>query len=281
MKPALFDYVRPDSLQEALEVLARYGGEAEVIAGGQSLMPLLASRVRTPRVLIDIARIGAQYATIHDEEGHLSIGALARHADVIVDRSVVSALPMLTHAGRSIGNRAIRNRGTFGGSLAFADPVAEWPLCLVALGGTVELASTSRLRRVAAEDFLHGAFQTDCRPDELIIRAVSPLPRFAHFDEISARPTAPALASVAVASAGQGQFRVALGAVADRPILLEHAALAAFMPNPDWRAVRSLLEDEVGDRLPTSERSYRLHLALALLRRAARAYEEFTSHVRR
>ncbi|MEW5420363.1 xanthine dehydrogenase family protein subunit M [Amorphus sp. 3PC139-8] len=272
MKPAPFDYVRPEGLEESLEVLAAHGADATVLAGGQSLMPLLATRAHRPRVLVDINRIGAAHGAIETDGDALTMGALVRHRDVIVDANVVRNIPMLAEAGRLIGNVAIRNRGTVGGSIAFADPAAEWPLCFVALGGSVRLASKKGERTVPAAEFFRGSHRSVRRSDELVVAARFPVPRFAYFDEISLRPTAPAFASLALAQDRDGTLRVALGAVADRPITIEATAVAALGTNPDWGEVRAIAGQELGDRLPADERSYRLHLVMTLLGRAARAY---------
>ncbi|MDQ0316859.1 FAD binding domain-containing protein [Amorphus orientalis] len=271
MKPAPFAYLRPDSLEAALEALDEHGADAAILAGGQSLMPELATRVRAPKVLVDVNRIGAAHAMISADSESLTIGANARHRDVVGDATVARTVPMLAHAGTLIGNVAIRNRGTFGGSIAHADPSAEWPLCLLALDGRITVASTSATRSIAAETFFTGRNATSRGADEMVVSATVPIPDFAFFDEIALRPTAPAIASLSLSRARDGTIRTALGAVADRPILIAATALAALAPDPDWRAVRAVAEAEIGDLFPVSDRTYRLHLVMTLLGRAARA----------
>lgn len=217
MKPARFDYLRADSAEEAVAALAEAGDEARLLAGGQSLMPMLNMRMAQPEILVDIGAIAA-LQRIETAEGKIGVGAgvtqaaLERHATL--DRNA----PLIAAALPHLGHFQTRNRGTVCGSLAHADPSAELPLCLVALGGEVVLRSARGQRVVAAEDFLVGALTTACAADEMIVEARLPLatPGAGYaFNEVSLRHGDFAIASVA-AIATRDSVRIAVGGVADR-----------------------------------------------------------------
>ncbi|RAI32934.1 FAD binding domain-containing protein, partial [Rhodoplanes serenus] len=144
MKPAAFDYVRATSLTHALDLLASADPDSEtrVLAGGQSLMPLMAMRLAAPARLVDINRLAA-LERLEVIDGRLVIGALVRHHRLATDPRVAAAAPLLAHAATQVAHPAIRNRGTFGGSLAHADPAAAFPACALALGATLTLASAA------------------------------------------------------------------------------------------------------------------------------------------
>jgi len=167
VKPAPFDYLAPATLDEALAALARGAGDAVVLAGGQTLVPLLALRMSTPSVLIDINRI-PELAGISREGAATRIGATTRQAAVLADPAVAGHTPGLTQATRFVGHHQTRNRGTIGGSICLADPAAEYPATAVALGAEIEVRSASGARRIAAEDFFLGAYTTALEPDEMV-----------------------------------------------------------------------------------------------------------------
>jgi carbon-monoxide dehydrogenase medium subunit len=173
MKARNFRYVRPASLPEAYRILADADGEAVPVAGGQSLLAGLNMRLSSPKVLVDIANLteltGESYA-----DGIVRLGALTRHRELLSSEIVHQHLPLLRDAAPYIGHVAIRNRGTIGGSLAYADPAAELPACAVALGATLVLGSAKGEREVKAEDFFKGLFETDLRPGELIVAVKFP-----------------------------------------------------------------------------------------------------------
>lgn len=167
MKPPVFAYHRASSVQDALEVLAQHQ-DAKVIAGGQSMLPLLSLRLARPTVVVDIGGL-SELERVFDDERRVLLGALVRHRTVETDPLLRRRLPLLAHAASHIGHVAIRNRGTIGGSLSHADPAAEFPAVMLALGGTFYLESSSRGRReVAAEDFFVSVFSTDAGSDELL-----------------------------------------------------------------------------------------------------------------
>ena len=167
MKSPQFDYVRPNSLAQALAILAERGDEAEVIAGGQSLIPTMNMRLAAPSILVDLNRV-PELTGIELRGKWLRIGALTRHAEMARSPLIARHAPLLASAAPHIAHAAIRNRGTFGGSLATADPASEWPACCLTLGARIHLASCSGSRVVPAEEFFKGVYQTALEPHELI-----------------------------------------------------------------------------------------------------------------
>ncbi|MGE5640977.1 MAG: FAD binding domain-containing protein [Clostridia bacterium] len=166
MKAAAFGYVKPRTLQDALGVLAQHGEAARVLAGGQSLIPSLNMRLSAPEVLVDISALPLK--EIRLERGVLRLGALVTHAQIERSAEIAKHAPLLAQAVKHIAHPAIRNRGTLGGSLALADPAAEYPACALALAASIVLVSRQGERSVAAKDFFKGLFETDLRPGELV-----------------------------------------------------------------------------------------------------------------
>lgn len=167
MKPSDFVYHRPATIDEALDQLGEFGGEGKVLAGGQSLIPLLALRLARPEHVVDIGRIAA-LATITEDDGGLLIGALARHADVEDSPVVRRAQPLVAAAMPHIGHRAIRNRGTACGSIVHADPAAELPAVAVAVGAEMIVRRRDGERTVAAADFFLGYLSSNVDEDEVL-----------------------------------------------------------------------------------------------------------------
>lgn len=176
MKAAPFAYAKPSSVAQALELLERHGEAARVLAGGQSLIPSLNMRLSSPSLLVDIGGL-AELRTIAVKGGHLSVGALVTHAALERSADVARHVPLLAQAVPHVAHAAIRNRGTIGGSLALADPAAEYPACAVALDAQIVLRSTKGERRVRAGAFFKGLFETDLRPGEIVAAAEFPLAR--------------------------------------------------------------------------------------------------------
>lgn len=172
MKPAPFDYFAPAELRDALAALA--DDDAMVIAGGQSLLPLLALRLARPALLVDIAGLDLGGITVDGERNEVSLGALVRHRALELDPTLVRVVPLLARAAALIGYPAIRNLGSLGGSLAHADPAAELPAALVALGGRVMVAGSEGTREIEAVDLFEGYFTTSLVPGELITEIVVP-----------------------------------------------------------------------------------------------------------
>jgi len=223
LKAPRFAYARPETVAEALAVLAEHGDEARILAGGQSLVPMLNLRVAAPRVLIDINRIaGLSGVTVGKD--HVRIGALTRQAELERSLDVARHLPLLALAMPHVAHAAIRNRGTFGGSCALADPAAELPACALALVATFILAGPKGERRVKAEEFFRGLYATALRPDELLVAAEFPLPqpgRASAFGELARRHGDYAMVGVAAhGSVAGGKFsdlRIVFFGVGDRP----------------------------------------------------------------
>src|SRR5882762_4773028 len=176
MKAPRFAYARPASLAEALALLAEYKDDARVLAGGQSLVPMMNFRVAAPKVLVDINRI-AGLSGIKVAKNHLRIGALVRHAALERSADIARHLPLVAAAMPHIAHPAIRNRGTLGGSCALGDPAAELPACALALRASFVVAGKKGERRIAAEDFFRGLYATALKGGELLIAAEFPLPK--------------------------------------------------------------------------------------------------------
>ncbi|HEX4658979.1 MAG TPA: xanthine dehydrogenase family protein subunit M [Streptosporangiaceae bacterium] len=174
MKPAPFDYAAPATVDEAAGLLAEHGDEAKVLAGGQSLVPVLALRLARPSVLIDVNRVDG-LAGVRRDNGTMRVGALTRHAAVERDPGLARAVPLLTRAAPLIGHFQIRNRGTVGGSLAHADPAAEWPAVALALDAELEVRSGGGTRVIGAGDFFVSTFMTALEPDDLLVAARFPV----------------------------------------------------------------------------------------------------------
>jgi 2-furoyl-CoA dehydrogenase FAD binding subunit len=225
MKPAPFDYVRAASLAEAHDVLAAEGGDASVIAGGQSLVPLLSMRMARPKVLLDIMHL-EELGGIRVEDNAIRVGALVRQADLLSWPELEKHQPLLAQALPWVGHWQTRARGTVCGSVALADPSAELPLCLLALGGEVVLSSKEARRSVPAEDFFQGIMSTARNDDELIEAVSFPCRRkgegFA-FHEFARRHGDFAIVACA-AVATEKSVRLAVSGVADRPVVRDFPA---------------------------------------------------------
>ncbi len=187
MKPSPFRYSRPESVADALALLDM---EAKVLAGGQSLVPLLSMRLAAPEHLVDINRL-AELSYVEVADGAVRVGALARHAEVLASEAAAAAQPLLRQALRFVAHPAIRNRGTTVGSIVHADPAGEMPAVLALLGGTVRVASTTGERTIEASEFFLGPLESAVEPDELAIEAqfpvLSPAGVGTGFTEISRR----------------------------------------------------------------------------------------------
>jgi carbon-monoxide dehydrogenase medium subunit len=173
VKPPRFDYHAAHSIDEAVALLARYGGDAKVLAGGQSLMPMLNFRLARPAALVDVNRIAA-LAYVREENGTLALGAMTRQRTIEFSPVVARRLPLLTEATRWVGHLPIRSRGTIGGSLAHADPAAEYPAVLTALDGEVVVQGPRGRRTVRAGDLFETYLTTTLAPDELLVEVRLP-----------------------------------------------------------------------------------------------------------
>jgi aerobic carbon-monoxide dehydrogenase medium subunit len=283
MKPPVFDYHRPETVAEALAVLAEVGHEGKVLAGGQSLVPLLNMRLAAPRHLVDVNWL-AELDEVACGPGEVRVGALARHARVEHDPGAREALPLLGQAIDDIAHGAVRNRGTVVGSLVHADPAAELPAVLVLLAGTMELASAGDggPRRVPAADFFLGPLESALRPGELATAAEFPTPPAgtgSAWLEVARRHGDYALCGVGVLVELDGRLRVAAARAAlisvgpvPVPVELTDALGGQAHDAADWAAAGRLAAaavDPEDDIHATA--AYRRHLAGVLTARAARA----------
>src|SRR6185312_13412959 len=225
MKPARFDYVVPATVDAAIEALRAAKGEGKILAGGQSLLPLLNFRMARPAVLVDLNGIKA-LSFIELRGDRLAIGALTRHREIEQSPLIASRLPVMSAAMRHVAHLAIRNRGTIGGSLSHADPAAELPMLAVFYDATIMVQGPSGRREIAAESFFVDALTNCLEQDEIVVEVQFPIPQ-QHgwaFEEVARRFGDFALASIAVsvsrsASDLQGA-RVAAMGVADTPLRL-------------------------------------------------------------
>jgi 2-furoyl-CoA dehydrogenase FAD binding subunit len=219
MKPPRFDYIRAATLVEAHTVLAAEGADARVIAGGQTLLPMLSMRLARPKVLVDIMSL-QEIGRIEEAEGLVRVGAAVRQAELLRWPQLATRQPLLAAALPWVGHAQTRSRGTVCGSVAHADPSAELPLVLVALGGSITLSTRWRRRTVAAEQFFLGLMSTARRDDELVAAVSFPIARPGHgyaFLEFGRRHGDFAIVACAAVVTGNST-RLAVGGVADRPI---------------------------------------------------------------
>ena len=281
MKASSFGYARPESLAEALELLARHGERAKLLAGGQSLIPSLNLRLSSPALLIDLGNL-SELEGIALQGKDLRIGALTRHRAIERSPVVAAHAPLLAQAAPHIAHVAIRNRGTFGGSLAMSDPAAEWPACCLALGASIVVASARGERRVQAERFFKSLYATDLAPDEILVAAEIPAAAAdsrSVFLELARRRGDYAIVGVAAqARRSKGRLqdvRLAFLGVAAVP-LLARRAMAALEGGPCDAAAIAASERALGDELEPMADLYhsaatKLHLARVLAGRALAA----------
>ncbi len=278
MKPAPFAYARPSTVEEVCALLAEHGEDARLLAGGQSLMATLNMRLSAPELLIDINRID-ELAGIALDGDVLRIGAMTRHVEVETSPEVAEHAPLIAQAMPHIAHAAIRNRGTFGGSIAFADPAAELPACAVALGARFELRSASATRMVAADDFFQGLYETALAPGDLLtaieIPVIAPGYRSA-FMELARRHGDYAMVGIAVharlADGAIGDARLVYFAAGERPVVARAAAAAIDGKAPSeetFEAAASALDQDLDPPADlNADPATRLHLARVLTRRA-------------
>jgi len=255
MKPAPFSYARPATVEEAVAALAAHDGEARLLAGGQSLAPMLAMRLVQPSAVVDINRI-ADLDRIEVDGDAVVVGALARYSALERSEIVASRLPLLRAVIGHVGDRQIRNRGTIGGSLAQADPVGEVPLACLVLGASVVARGPQGTREIAMADFVLGPYTTELEPDELLVevRFPPPPPAF-RFVEVTRRHNDFAVVALALVGSCEGDawrdLRLGVAGGDDQPLVVAledspldddavesavAACLAAVDPPDDVRA---------------------------------------------
>ena len=281
MKPAPFKYYAPTTVEEALAHLAEYGYDAKALAGGQSLIPMLNFRLAQPSVLVDLNNISELFYIRPDEDGGLRLGAMTRQKQVEYDPLVAERAPLVHEVMPQIAYPQIRSRGTFGGSLAHADPSAELVAVSMALNGRFRLRSQAGERWVPADEFFVGLFTTVLEPDELLVEIALPAmpPRSGwSFLQITRRHHDFCIAGVAVLVTldGKGQCeqaRLVFLSVGDGPVNARQAAEMLIGQAPTPEAIRAAAEKAASDEIdPGSDihasAEYRRHLAKVLARRA-------------
>jgi aerobic carbon-monoxide dehydrogenase medium subunit len=280
MKASAFAYARATSVGNALELLVAHGDGAKVLSGGQSLMPAMNLRLLSPEILVDIGGL-AELKGIERKGDVLRIGALTRHVDLLKSAEIAAHAPLLTEAVAQVAHPAIRNKGTLGGSLAHADPASELPACMLALNATIIVRGPAGERRIAAEKFFTGIYETALSAQELLVAVEMPVTQqdsMHFFHEFARRHGDYAIVGIAAQAVVQGgvfrDLRIALFAVGDRPVLAEAPArLINVAVTPQILADASTA---LGDELDPQEDqqaspAMRRHLAKVLLARCVSA----------
>jgi carbon-monoxide dehydrogenase medium subunit len=260
LKAPSFAYAKPRALEPLFELLERPG--AKILAGGQSLIPSLNMRLSAPELLIDITGISALKG-IALRGNVVRIGALVTHSEIEQSNVVKQHAPLLAQAVPHIAHPAIRNRGTLGGSLAMADPAAEYPACALALNATIILQGRKSERKVSAASFFKGLYETDIRPGEIVAAAEFPQVERSVFLELARRQGDYAIVGLAGVADGSGK-RIAFLGIGAMPVLAVNASKEKTL-----EGAVGALEDElkpIGDLYNTG--ATKLHLAKVLLRRA-------------
>ncbi len=281
MKPPPFEYYNPTTVDEALSLLAEHGYDAKPLAGGQSLIPIMNFRLAQPAVLVDLNNISELSYIQPDEGGGLRLGAMTRHHQVEHDPLIAERAPLIFEAMPMIATSQIRSRGTFGGSIAHADPSAELVAVSVALGGRFRLRSQSGEREAAASEFFLGMFATLLEPQELLVEATFPaMPARTGWAlmEVARRPHDFALVGVAAVLSLDDQdrcqdTRIVFLSVGDGPVTAHHAAEVLRGQAPTPELMRAAAETAAADDIdPSSDihasAAYRRHLVKVLTRQA-------------
>jgi len=278
VKPAKFEYHTPASVDEALAILGRYDGEARVLAGGQSLVPLMNFRLATPRAIVDLNRI-AELAYVGEDGDIVRIGSMTRQRRLEFEPLVAAKLPLLREALRWVGHLPTRSRGTIGGSIAHADPSAEIPMVLQALEGEIVARGSQGERRIAAQDLFHAALTTSLAPLEIITEVRLPaMPAQAGYavEEFARRKGDFAIAAVAVTLVRDGErctkARLATAGVGPIPIRLRDAEAVLEHKGLSEDAITEAADKATAEVDPVSDLNgsaeYRRHLTGVLTSRA-------------
>jgi len=266
--PAAFDYVRAESAEEAIRLIAEHGDEAKFIAGGHSLLPMMKLRLAQPSVLIDIGRL-SDLSYIRDEGDQIAIGAMTRHMDVETSDVLKQHVPLLAHAAGHVGDPQVRHRGTIGGSIAHADPASDLPATTLALGATYVAQGPNGTREIAAADFYQTFFESALEADEVLTEIRVPKMNGAgwSFQKFNRRAQDWAIVGVAAWRDGDraGVGLVNMGAT---PVLATSVAAAIA----SGASVADAAEQAAADADPQADLNasveYRRHLAKVLTRRA-------------
>ena len=277
MIPAAFDYTRPADLDAAVRALGDAGEDAKVIAGGQSLMPMLRMRFAAPTLLVDLGGV-SELRGVRDDGDALVIGAMTTHDEVLRDASIREHAPLIAQATAHVADRQVRHLGTFGGSLAHADPAGDLPSVAAALDATFEIAGANGRRSVPAADFFVDYLTTALEPGEVLVSIRVPkLPGWStHYEKFSRLAQSWALVGVAAAvrrtNGTVAEARVALTNMASKPVRARAVEDALAGASATEEALASASAHAADDTEPTSDpwasADYRRHLATVLTRRA-------------
>jgi 2-furoyl-CoA dehydrogenase FAD binding subunit len=270
MKPAAFDLVRPRTLKDALALLDTHGANAKLIAGGQTLVPVMNLRLATPDLLIDLNGV-AEIAGIRRDGSALRVGAMTRQCELLESPLVRECAPLVMKALPHIGHVQTRSRGTIGGSLAHADPGAELPLLMVALDATLSISSNASVRSVPAREFFRGAMTTDLRVDEVLTEIaipIAPANTRTSFLELARRHGDFAIVAVAAQQSGRG-LTVAVGGLEAVPRYCGHIVEALGRSEFNREALAGHVRGELRKCTPLADlhasSEYRRHLAGILI----------------
>ncbi len=286
MKAPNFDYVRAGSVQQAIDELVARGDSAQILAGGQSLMAMLNLRLSTPSCLIDIAGVPG-LREIEQVGKTVRIGAMVTHAQLQQSALIADQVPLLAQTVPHVAHLAIRNSGTIGGSLALADPAAEYPAVAVALQANILLQGPRGARSVAADAFFEGFYRTARQPDEILVGVEFPIAlagRRVHFDELSRRRGDYAMVGLAAALDFDGAritaARLAYLAAGERPVLARQAMAALVGTSADDKAIQAAQQALDADLDPPgdlqADPATKKHLARVLLGRCIQQLRQAT-----
>ncbi len=257
MHPAPFEYHRPSTIDEARQLLATIEG-ARPLAGGHSLLPVMKQRLASPEALVDLGGIPG-LSTISASDGSLSLGAMATHAAIAASSDVQSGWQVLAETAAIIGDRQVRARGTIGGSVAHADPAADYPTVLVALGASIEIQGGTGIRTEAAEDFFVDLFTTTLQTGELVTGVTVPAlgGSGAAYEKHKHPASGYAVVGVCAVADGSGGGHLVVGGATGTPVKVN---------GTDPSAITAALTNPIGDVYASGE--YRVHLATVLAKRA-------------
>lgn len=268
MIPAPFDYVRANSVDEAIELLAEHGDDAKLLAGGHSLLPLMKMRLAQPALLVDIGPL-RELSYVKDEDGHVAIGALTRHHDLATNPAALKGVPVLAHVAGQIGDPQVRHRGTIGGSIAHGDPASDLPAVVLALGGTLVAQGPNGRREIDAKDFFLSFFEVALAPDELLVEVRMPRVPGSQwgFEKLTKRAQDWAIVGAVAVRTSTG---VGVGLVNMGPVPLRSAAVESAVASGASAAQAAELAAEGTEPSADFNGSvaYRQHVARVLVRRA-------------
>ena len=277
LKSPSFNYVKARTVEDAISLLVEHGDMAVIIAGGQSLIPALNLRLSSPEVLIDIGQIKG-LSDVVVQGSFVRIGALVLHAEIYRSETVAESIPLLSQAARYVAHDAIRNRGTFGGSLSNAHPASEFPACVVALDGVINIQGPNGLRSVSSDDFFTGLFSTALEPDEILLSVdLAVLKNGQHFVFSEYAPRHGDYAVVGLAASATiekgvlSSLRLVYFGVEDRPIRALNAEVNLTGKKIDESILKFAMLQLEKELQPSSDfgasANYRLQLAKVMLKR--------------